>query len=76
MKYASTIESPIGIITILVEDDFVYAVTFSEKDIDGLSENEFSEVQELMKNKNVTVYVSDPENKELTLSTVQAIKDK
>jgi len=43
MKYASTIESPIGIITILVEDDFVYAVTFSEKDIDGLSENELTQ---------------------------------
>lgn len=42
MKYASIIESPIGRITILAEDDFVYAVTFSEENIDGLSENELT----------------------------------
>ncbi|WP_231490012.1 methylated-DNA--[protein]-cysteine S-methyltransferase [Pedobacter sp. Leaf170] len=42
MNYASTIESPIGKITILVEDDFVTAVTFAEKDIDGLQENDLT----------------------------------
>ncbi len=33
------------------------------------------EVQEMMKHENVTVYESDPENKELTLSTIQSIKN-
>ncbi|WP_316832163.1 methylated-DNA--[protein]-cysteine S-methyltransferase [Pedobacter aquatilis] len=42
MKYASVITSPIGNIIILAEDDFVYAVTFAEKDIDGLPENELT----------------------------------
>lgn len=41
-RYASFIESPIGKITILAEDDFVYAVTFWEENIDGLSENELT----------------------------------
>lgn len=39
MEYASVIASPIGTLTILADDDFVYAVTFAEKDITGLSEN-------------------------------------
>jgi len=38
MKYASVITSPIGKITILAEDDFIYAITFAEKDITGLAE--------------------------------------
>jgi len=42
MNYASVIESPIGKITILADDDFVYAVTFAEKDIDGLLENDLT----------------------------------
>ncbi|MCZ4223597.1 methylated-DNA--[protein]-cysteine S-methyltransferase [Pedobacter rhodius] len=40
--YASIIESPVGKITILADDDFVYAVTFAEQDIDGLTENELT----------------------------------
>lgn len=42
MNYASVFESPIGKITILADEDFVYAVTFSEKDITDLSENELT----------------------------------
>ncbi|RZL61798.1 MAG: methylated-DNA--[protein]-cysteine S-methyltransferase, partial [Pedobacter sp.] len=42
MDYASVVKSPIGNITVLADDDFVYAVTFSEKDIDGLTENELT----------------------------------
>ncbi|MCX2575475.1 methylated-DNA--[protein]-cysteine S-methyltransferase [Pedobacter sandarakinus] len=42
MSYASFISSPIGKITILAEDDFVYAITFAEKDVDGLMENELT----------------------------------
>ncbi|RZL43705.1 MAG: cysteine methyltransferase, partial [Pedobacter sp.] len=42
MNYASTIESPIGKITILAEDDFITALTFAERDIDGLAENELT----------------------------------
>ncbi|WP_316806375.1 methylated-DNA--[protein]-cysteine S-methyltransferase [Pedobacter agri] len=42
MKYASTIESPIGKLTILADDEFVCAITFSEENIDGLSENELT----------------------------------
>ncbi|TCD08533.1 methylated-DNA--[protein]-cysteine S-methyltransferase [Pedobacter frigidisoli] len=41
-QYASTLESPIGKITVLADDDSVYAVTFSEKDIDGLTENDLT----------------------------------
>jgi methylated-DNA-[protein]-cysteine S-methyltransferase len=39
MKYASVIASPIGILTILADDDFVQTVTFAETDVAGLSEN-------------------------------------
>ena len=39
MDYASVITSPVGNLTILADDDFVYAVTFAEKDITGLAEN-------------------------------------
>ncbi|MGM9478597.1 methylated-DNA--[protein]-cysteine S-methyltransferase [Pedobacter sp. GSP4] len=39
MNYASVIASPVGQITILADDDFVYAVTFAEKDITHLTEN-------------------------------------
>jgi len=42
MDYASVIESPIGKLTILADDDFVYAITFAEKDIADLAENELS----------------------------------
>lgn len=42
MNYASVIESPIGKITVFADDDFVIAVTFSDKDIDGLTENELT----------------------------------
>ncbi|GGI23996.1 methylated-DNA--[protein]-cysteine S-methyltransferase [Pedobacter mendelii] len=42
MNYASVIESPVGKITIIADDDFVYAVTFSDKDIEGLTENELT----------------------------------
>ena len=41
-QYASVIESPIGKITILADDDFVYAVTFAEKDTDGIFESELT----------------------------------
>ncbi|KQS36404.1 cysteine methyltransferase [Pedobacter sp. Leaf194] len=39
MEYASFINSPIGKITILADDDFVHAVTFGEQTIEGLVEN-------------------------------------
>ncbi|MFC4212539.1 methylated-DNA--[protein]-cysteine S-methyltransferase [Pedobacter lithocola] len=39
MNYASAIESPIGKITILAEDDFVTEITFSEKAIDEIEES-------------------------------------
>lgn len=39
MDYASVIESPVGAITILADDEFVHIITFAEKDITGLSEN-------------------------------------
>jgi len=42
MKYASIIESPIGKITILADEDFVYAITFAEQNIDKLQENELT----------------------------------
>jgi len=42
MNYASVIESPIGKITILADDDFVHAITFSDKDTDGLGECELT----------------------------------
>lgn len=42
MNYASVIESPIGKITILADYDFVYAITFTEKNINGLTENELT----------------------------------
>ncbi|RBQ08729.1 methylated-DNA--[protein]-cysteine S-methyltransferase [Pedobacter miscanthi] len=42
MNYASVIETPIGNITILADDEFVHAVTFEEKDISDLSENELT----------------------------------
>lgn len=42
MNYASVIESPVGKITILADEDFVHAVTFAEKDIVELPENELT----------------------------------
>jgi methylated-DNA-[protein]-cysteine S-methyltransferase len=42
MDYASVIESPVGKITILAEDEFVYAVTFAEKDIADMPENQLT----------------------------------
>ena len=42
MNYASTIESPIGKIIIIAEDDFISEVTFSKKDIDGLIESDLT----------------------------------
>lgn len=42
MNYASVIETPIGNLTILADDEFVHAVTFEEKDISDLSENELT----------------------------------
>ena len=44
MDYASVLESPIGTITILADDDFVYAITFSEQNIDELKENELTKI--------------------------------
>ncbi|RZL46646.1 MAG: cysteine methyltransferase, partial [Pedobacter sp.] len=44
MDYASVLESAIGKITILADDDFVYAITFSEQDIDELRENELTKI--------------------------------
>ncbi|MFC3559596.1 hypothetical protein [Pedobacter jamesrossensis] len=40
--YASIIESPIGKITIIADDDFISEVTFSEKEIDELLESELT----------------------------------
>ncbi|WP_316798048.1 methylated-DNA--[protein]-cysteine S-methyltransferase [Pedobacter frigidisoli] len=42
MNYASVITSPIGNITILADDDFVYSITFAEKVTNGLLENELT----------------------------------
>lgn len=42
MNYASVIETPIGRLSILANDDFVQAVTFEEKDIADLIENELT----------------------------------
>ncbi|MGN7987009.1 methylated-DNA--[protein]-cysteine S-methyltransferase [Pedobacter sp. 22226] len=42
MNYASVIETSIGNITILADEEFVYAVTFEEKDVSGLTENELT----------------------------------
>jgi len=40
--YASVIESPIGKLIILADDEFVHAVTFTETDIRDLTENELT----------------------------------
>ncbi|MDN3588401.1 methylated-DNA--[protein]-cysteine S-methyltransferase [Pedobacter aquatilis] len=42
MNYASTIESPIGKITILADEDFIVEVTFSNKVSDELTESELT----------------------------------
>lgn len=42
MNYASLIETPIGKLSILADEDFVHAVTFEEKDIADLTENELT----------------------------------
>ncbi|TCD29256.1 methylated-DNA--[protein]-cysteine S-methyltransferase [Pedobacter psychrodurus] len=42
MNYASVIESPVGKITILADEEFVQVVTFAEKDITGLLKNELT----------------------------------
>lgn len=42
MNYASVIETPIGKLSILADEDFVHAVTFEEKDIADLTENELT----------------------------------
>ncbi|SDG48414.1 methylated-DNA-[protein]-cysteine S-methyltransferase [Pedobacter terrae] len=42
MNYASVIETPIGKLIILADEDFVHAVTFEEKDIADLTENELT----------------------------------
>jgi len=44
MDYASVLESPIGKITILANDDFVYAITFSDQNVDELKENELTRI--------------------------------
>lgn len=42
MKYCSILKSPIGPIIILADDNAVNEITFSEKEIDDLPENEIS----------------------------------
>lgn len=42
MNYASVIETPIGRLSILADEDFVHAITFEEKDIADLIENELT----------------------------------
>ncbi|SES29271.1 methylated-DNA--[protein]-cysteine S-methyltransferase [Pedobacter rhizosphaerae] len=42
MKYASAIESPIGKLTIIVDDGSVAEITFAEKDIEGLMPDELT----------------------------------
>lgn len=42
MDYASVIETPIGKITILADDEFVHAVTFEEKETSHLPENKLT----------------------------------
>ncbi|WP_406825916.1 methylated-DNA--[protein]-cysteine S-methyltransferase [Pedobacter sp. KACC 23697] len=42
MNYASVIETPVGRLIILSDEDFVHAVTFEEKDIADLKENELT----------------------------------
>ncbi|KQM64545.1 cysteine methyltransferase [Pedobacter sp. Leaf216] len=51
MDYASVIESPVGKITIFADDEFVYAVTFAEKDTTGMAENQLT--------KNVAMQIND-----------------
>ncbi|WP_316736467.1 methylated-DNA--[protein]-cysteine S-methyltransferase [Pedobacter aquatilis] len=42
MNHASVIESPIGKITIIADDDYITEVTFSEKVIDEMPESELT----------------------------------
>jgi len=42
MNYASVIETPIGRLSILADEEFVHAVTFEEQDITDLTENELT----------------------------------
>lgn len=42
MIYATTLSSPLGHITILAEDNFIYEVTFAHKDVNGLSESDLT----------------------------------
>ncbi|MBC6109853.1 methylated-DNA--[protein]-cysteine S-methyltransferase [Pedobacter fastidiosus] len=42
MNYASIIESPVGKLTIIADDDYVSEVTFSEKDVEGTPENKLT----------------------------------
>lgn len=42
MKFASAIESPIGKLTIIADDDFIAEITFAERDIEDLTANELT----------------------------------
>ncbi|QPH39721.1 methylated-DNA--[protein]-cysteine S-methyltransferase [Pedobacter endophyticus] len=42
MDYASVFSSPVGQLTIMADDDSVYAITFAKKDIIGLTENDLT----------------------------------
>jgi len=44
MDYASILSSPVGELTIMADDDYIYAITFAEKNIDGLTENELTKL--------------------------------
>jgi len=44
MSYATIIESPIGKLSILADDDFVREITFTEKHLDDLLENELTKL--------------------------------
>jgi methylated-DNA-[protein]-cysteine S-methyltransferase len=42
LKYCSVVKSPVGDITILADDVAVNVITFAEREIEGLEENEIS----------------------------------
>lgn len=42
MKYGSRMNSPLGVVTILANENAIHEITFSEKEIDDLLENDIS----------------------------------
>ncbi len=46
-KFCSVLDSPLGKLTILADDQAVYEITFGKKDIEGLTENEFTQAAKI-----------------------------